>query len=271
MSTDDEYHSGTSSPGVLISLNPQRRLAMISEFGRVLMRRTLPVSPESALPFSREFLEQAIFEELCEAHDDERRGQIEALFAAIESFLPQDQYEIVERCEMTARKCEAAAGAGDWATVNSLNGALEKDREKYGQIEKNLLARYQHQSDLLRRKLAEHSQAKPGFTIPGKGFTAEVVTYRDDQTHCFSQLKLADGSRILVSIGSGEIAVFKLILGGTVPSGTIWKAKGPNDIRGLFKTDADFGERPLKLIVDMLRHCGTIDEARTKLNSLHVE
>ena len=53
---------------------------------------------------------------------------------------------------------------------------------------------------------------------------SEVITFSDGTpAGTFSQIRLDDGKRILVSFTQTEIAIMKLALGGTIPSGSIFK------------------------------------------------
>ena len=53
---------------------------------------------------------------------------------------------------------------------------------------------------------------------------SEVITFSDGTpSGTFSQIRLDDGKRILVSFTQTEIAIMKLALGGTIPSGSIFK------------------------------------------------
>ncbi len=94
---------------------------------------------------------------------------------------------------------------------------------------------------------------------------AEIINYRDDANHCFSQLKFENGERILVSIGSGSIEVYKLILWGLLPISVVWKAEVPDDTAFLFESESDFQRRPLELIVERIRHCRSIKEVNSRL------
>lgn len=49
---------------------------------------------------------------------------------------------------------------------------------------------------------------------------SQVVTYQNDESHCFCQLHLESGGRIFVSIGSGRLRISKMLL-GIVPTKTL--------------------------------------------------
>lgn len=53
---------------------------------------------------------------------------------------------------------------------------------------------------------------------------SEVINFSDrKQSGTFSQIKLDDGKRILVSFTQTEIAILKLVFGGIIPTGNIFK------------------------------------------------
>ncbi len=52
----------------------------------------------------------------------------------------------------------------------------------------------------------------------------EIITFSDRQPNgTFSQIRLDDGKRILVSFTQTEITIFKLAFGGFIPRGKIFK------------------------------------------------
>ena len=53
---------------------------------------------------------------------------------------------------------------------------------------------------------------------------SEIITFSDRRpSGTFSQIRLDDGKRILVSFTQTEIAIFKLAFGGSIPTGKIFK------------------------------------------------
>jgi hypothetical protein len=53
---------------------------------------------------------------------------------------------------------------------------------------------------------------------------AKIVTYKNDLKHCYAQLRLDSGERILVSIARHNIRIYKLSLMGMLPTSTIWSS-----------------------------------------------
>ncbi len=76
------------------------------------------------------------------------------------------------------------------------------------------------------------------------------VTYRNDATHCFCQVRLESGERVLVSGAGGEIKLIRLGLGGMVPLRTIWRL-GAAQLAQLFKPMFADSSYPLLHPLDM--------------------
>jgi hypothetical protein len=92
-----------------------------------------------------------------------------------------------------------------------------------------------------------------------------IITYRNDRKYCFCQYQLDDGERVLISIGSGSIRVYKVILWGNIPTRTVWEANAPGDIAFLLDSDEKFNKHPLDLVLDRIIGCKTLSEVPAQL------
>ncbi len=92
----------------------------------------------------------------------------------------------------------------------------------------------------------------------------EVVTYKNDASHCFCQVKLDSGERILISIGSGTIRISKLLL-GAIPTETIWESGDASTIVKTFLADGKV-KHPLDASRDMALAAKSIADLRTLLS-----
>lgn len=97
------------------------------------------------------------------------------------------------------------------------------------------------------------------------GVMARIVTYQNDPKYCFCQLKLESGERVLVSIGSGSIKIYKMLFWGKLPVKVIWQADKPDDIAFLLRREADFERSPLDLVVGKIIGCRSVEEIRARL------
>jgi len=101
---------------------------------------------------------------------------------------------------------------------------------------------------------------------------ASVVTYANNSTQCFCQLKFESGERILISIAgppNAGVKIMKLLL-GLIPTETVWECSAV--MAGGFdnyvhKLQLMFSEvkHPLDSFRDRLLACKSISEAREAL------
>lgn len=101
---------------------------------------------------------------------------------------------------------------------------------------------------------------------------AKVVTYANNASQCFCQIKFDSGERILISIAgppSASVKIIKLVL-GLIPAETVWECSAT--MVGSFDSYAHklqlmFPElkHPLDSIRDRMLACKSISEARELL------
>ena len=96
------------------------------------------------------------------------------------------------------------------------------------------------------------------------------VTYRNNPTQCFCQVRLDSGERVLVSGAAGEIKLVKLRLGGLMPGATIATISSGQLVQ-LFKpmlADPLFPmKHPLDLMAMMVAANSSINELKGFLDS----
>jgi len=102
---------------------------------------------------------------------------------------------------------------------------------------------------------------------------ASVVTYKNDGTRCFCQLKFESGERVLISIAGQpypSIKILRLALGGLLPRETIWELNSrqlgglqpmTRKVISMFLSGPDLFVHPLDAIRDGLLPCQSIQEA----------
>lgn len=98
---------------------------------------------------------------------------------------------------------------------------------------------------------------------------AEIQTFQDGTSMgTFSQIKLDDGNKILISLTQTEIAIFKIGFFGT-PKGTLWKEDLDRFLSILYSADSSLTDKSaLKLAVQAAITCKNIDEVREKFEGL---
>lgn len=86
----------------------------------------------------------------------------------------------------------------------------------------------------------------------------------DDHTGVFSQVKLNDGNRVLISFTQKEVAVFKLAFFGTVPTTKIWSLPTKECLAFVSKS---YGTaKPLGVITNKVAGCYFLSELPSFLN-----
>ena len=98
---------------------------------------------------------------------------------------------------------------------------------------------------------------------------SKIITYSDGtRLGTFSQIKLDDGKRVLISMTQTEVAIFRLKFFGNIPSGTIWKHDIFDYLEKMTKRVGSEDSTPLKVAVDIVLECKSIDEIAPKFNEL---
>ncbi len=101
---------------------------------------------------------------------------------------------------------------------------------------------------------------------------AEIQTYQDGTPlGTFSQIKLDDGSKIMISLTQTEIAIFKVGFLG-IPKGTLWKYNMDRflDIiypEGPASKNAD--RSVLEIATEIATQCATMEEVKIKFSDLN--
>lgn len=101
---------------------------------------------------------------------------------------------------------------------------------------------------------------------------AKVVTYANNSSQCFCQIRFESGERVLISIAGpphAGVKVMKLLL-GFIPTGTVWEcnaAMAGGFDKYVHKLQLMFPEvkHPLDSFRDRLLPCKSISEAREAL------
>ena len=100
---------------------------------------------------------------------------------------------------------------------------------------------------------------------------AEIQTYQDGTPRgTFSQIKLDDGNKIMVSLTQTEIAIFKVGFLG-IPKGTLWKQDMDSFLdviypQGPASENAD--RSVLEISVELVMQCATMGEVKEKFSNL---
>jgi hypothetical protein len=94
------------------ALNSEKRHHIVSTYMKTLDALKSPVRNESELPYSKPLIQKAIIEELYDDPDSEMRGHLEVGFVEIESFIPSEDFELLQTFKEACSQAEALARAG---------------------------------------------------------------------------------------------------------------------------------------------------------------
>lgn len=122
---DLTLHETTSGEGGDASC----RAAILAAYEKILESHSTPLNRASALPFSKEAIREAIREELAENPENELRNHLEMAFVQLESFVPPDEYQLVEDFKQLSCAAQKMARSGDpkdvmesWKLVKQISG-----------------------------------------------------------------------------------------------------------------------------------------------------
>jgi hypothetical protein len=107
---------GFSSPGEVSGAHElpgeARRQQIITSYLETLERLKSPIRSKSELPFAKHDIQRAIVEELLENPESDVRSCLEVAYAEIESFIPVEEYELLQRFKETFTLAEELAAGG---------------------------------------------------------------------------------------------------------------------------------------------------------------
>ncbi len=100
-------------PGLDQVWTSERRQGIIASYLETLDSLKSPIRSESELPHSKQAIQTAIVEELVTNPETELRGHLEVAYAEIESFIPAEEYELLQSFKESCSRAEQLAERGD--------------------------------------------------------------------------------------------------------------------------------------------------------------
>ncbi len=100
-------------------LSSDRRLEIISAYLGTLDRVGSAVALESDLPYEKDLIGLAILEELLESPDSELRSHLEIAYIQLESFIPYDDFKVLDDFKNASLVARQMADTGDPASIIS--------------------------------------------------------------------------------------------------------------------------------------------------------
>ncbi|MGV8074811.1 MAG: hypothetical protein AB2L11_09700 [Syntrophobacteraceae bacterium] len=131
------------------AMDPELRRQVISSYTRTLEKCSSAVEKQSFLPFSKDFIRRAICEELAESADDELRSYLEVAFVRLESFLPEEEFEVITAFKRAGALAQELARSGDpIAVVASAQIVKQAHGDRAVEIQEKI-------SDKMKRRLKQ--------------------------------------------------------------------------------------------------------------------
>ena len=96
----------------------------------------------------------------------------------------------------------------------------------------------------------------------------KIITYKNEGAKgIFSQIKLDNGERVLISIATDEIKIFKLKFFGNIPSKTVWQFSDLYKIAKLFQ-DNGYDDQLLDVLVEQVKKYNSIEDLQKGMDEL---
>lgn len=99
--------------GIIRNSTLEQRSSIIYAYLQVLDGVRGPVAVDSALPFPKEQIEQAILDELAEDPESDLRRRLEIAYVLLESFIPFEEYRVIEDFKSASFLAQQIADMGD--------------------------------------------------------------------------------------------------------------------------------------------------------------
>ncbi len=160
---------GATNPPCFAIMDNEHRWEIISAYGRALERCSSPVERESDLPYPKELIRQAIYEELLENPDYELRSHLEVAFAQLEAFVPHDEFDVVQQFKMVSTLVQEMTKSGDPDDIIASAGILKQARgERAVRIHESI-------SEKMRRRLNQiRAIGMPVLGVEACAFTLDL-------------------------------------------------------------------------------------------------
>ncbi len=98
-------------------LTHERMWRIISAYLLVLEDIKGPIAADSELPFPKELIGQAILQELADDPEGDLRRRLEIAYVRLESFIPYEEYRVIEDFKDVSLRAEEAADMRDPTSI----------------------------------------------------------------------------------------------------------------------------------------------------------
>lgn len=95
----------------------EQRWRIISAYLRVLEDMKGPIAADCELPCPKELIRQAILLELADDPESDLRRRMEIAYVLLESFIPHEEYRVIEDFKDASLRAQGLAGMGDPTSI----------------------------------------------------------------------------------------------------------------------------------------------------------
>jgi hypothetical protein len=144
-------------------LRRERRWDLISAYLRLLDGMTEPIASESILPYSKEQIRCAILEELAESPGCDFTHDLEIACVQLESFVRQDEYQVVAEFKKASRLAEMADLEDPVSVLRSARIMRDAQGEHAVRIEEKISRKMREISRQIQELCTAGLPRKPAF------------------------------------------------------------------------------------------------------------
>ncbi len=108
----------------------EQRWRIVSAYLRVLEDMKGPIAVDTELPCPKELIGQAILHELADDPESDLRRQLEIAYVQLESFIPYEEYRVIEDFKNASLRAQKIADMGDPTSILRSARIMRKEREK---------------------------------------------------------------------------------------------------------------------------------------------
>ena len=109
-------------------MSVDERCEVISRYGRLLEKTPSPVGREADLPYPKAVIRKAIYEELWENPDSEKRNFLEIALIQLECLLPADEFKVVNDFKRASTRAQELARSGKAMDIVACADLLNQDQ-----------------------------------------------------------------------------------------------------------------------------------------------
>jgi hypothetical protein len=151
-------------------LSYEQRGEIISAYLEVLDVLGTPIGLESDLPYSKEDIRLAIFQELVQDPTSEFRERLEIAYIQLEIFIPYDDFKIIADFKYASIQAQKMADTGDPSSVIRSAGIMKKAKgDRVVKIQESIYEKMRERSAQIRgigvsARVMNHVIENPGQT-----------------------------------------------------------------------------------------------------------